>query len=317
MIELPREFPLPDEAAQRQRSLLGAHIQAGTRSPSEDAKRRAAARLADAIKDTPTDRPRVPVLSARPRRVGAVLAVVLVSAAALSIFTPWKQSPGFLARAEAALTPPPSSVLHLKTETTYTMKEFGCTVTRGPSEYWIDQKPPYRYRATNVFLPLVDPGQDVAVQRRVLCTGRSRAEIGGNTQRLLVLIAPHTLRWSGPFYPAPLDTVVALRRALAAGNARRDGETQLDGRTVERIRWTRPDCPTRPCKDNPTFAYVDPQTLYPIRIDGPGVYSTRSTPRGIDVVVRFLTYEYLPRTAANLALTSIHAQHPDATVQYP
>ena len=32
MTELPREFPLPEEAAQRQRSLLGAHIGAGRRS---------------------------------------------------------------------------------------------------------------------------------------------------------------------------------------------------------------------------------------------------------------------------------------------
>jgi len=286
--------------------------------PSEDARRHGAARLADAIKDTPTHKPRAPALSVRPRRIGAVLAVVLVSAAALSIFTPWKQSPGFIARAEAALTPPPSSVLHLTTETTYTTTKFGCTVTRGPTEYWIDQTPPYQYRATNAFSYLpVDPGQDVAVQRRLLCTRGTQAEIGGNTHRLLVFIPPHTLRWWGPFYPAPLDTVVALRRALAAGDARRDGETQLDGRTVERIRWTPAHCPIRPCEVNPTFAYVDPQTLYPIRIDGPGVYSTRSTPIGIDVVVRFLTYEYLPRTAANLALTSIHAQHPDATVQYP
>ena len=285
--------------------------------PSEDAKRRAAARLADAITDTATHKPRATVQSMRPRRIGAVLGVVLVTAAALSIFTPWKQSPGFLARAEAALTPPPSTILHLTTETTYTAKKFGCTVTRGPSEYWIDQTPPYQYRATNAFFLSPDPGWDVAAQRRFLCTRGTQAEIGGNTDRLLVFIPPHTLRRWGPFYPAPLDTVVALRRALAAGDARRDGETQLDGRTVERIRWTRPDCPIRPCEENPTFAYVDPQTLYPIRIDGPGVYSTRSTPRDIDVVVRFLTYEYLPRTAANLALTSIHAQHPDATVKHP
>ena len=32
MTEIPREFPLPEEAAQRQRSLLGAHIEAGRRS---------------------------------------------------------------------------------------------------------------------------------------------------------------------------------------------------------------------------------------------------------------------------------------------
>ena len=30
------------------------------------------------------------------------------------------------------------------------------------------------------------------------------------------------------------------------------------------------------------------------------------------VVARYLTFEYLPRTAANLALTDIVAQHPNA-----
>ncbi len=35
------------------------------------------------------------------------------------------------------------------------------------------------------------------------------------------------------------------------------------------------------------------------------------------VVDRYLTFEYLPRTAANLALADIRAQHPDATVVEP
>ncbi len=47
-------------------------------------------------------------------------------------------------------------------------------------------------------------------------------------------------------------------------------------------------------------AYVDPRTYYPveIRVDGN--------------ITRFSTYEFLPRTAANLALTNIRAQHPHA-----
>jgi hypothetical protein len=288
--------------------------------PSEDAKRRAAARLADAIKDAPARKPRVPVLNVRLRRVGAVLAVVVAAAAALFISTPWKQSPGFLTRAEAALTPPAATVLHTKTETTYSTKEFACTVTRGPTEYWIDQAPRHQFRATNEFLP-TDPSDPSAIRtvgpRATACTRGTRVEIGGKAHEMFQFVPPNTLRWTGLTRPAPLDIVASLREALAAGHAHHDGETQLDGRTVERIRWDAPaDCPISVCNGRPSFAYVDPETLYPIRIDGylvtvgvPG----RATPIHSDTVLRFLTYEYLPRTAANLALTDIHAQHPDAT----
>ena len=69
------------------------------------------------------------------------------------------------------------------------------------------------------------------------------------------------------------------------------------------------------------IVYVDPETFYPVEIvvtyyqveivGGPGT-SSYSQVRFRDVM-RFLTFEYLPRTAANLALTDIHAQHPNAT----
>jgi hypothetical protein len=35
----------------------------------------------------------------------------------------------------------------------------------------------------------------------------------------------------------------------------------------------------------------------------------------LHIVERTLAYEYLPRTAANLALTDIRAQDPDATIE--
>ena len=285
--------------------------------PSEDARRRAATRLANAIKNTPTGMPRVPVPRLKLRRVGVGLTVVAATAAALFISTPWKQSPGLLARAEAALTPPAASVLHLATETTYSTKKFGCTVTRGPTEYWIDQKPPHRFRATNEFIPPVPWEPDAPGLRELVCTRGTQAEIGGNTNPMFQFVPPNTLRWSSWQQDvSSLDIVASLRQALAAGHAHHDGKTRLGGRTVERIRWTQPHCPIRRCKD--IFAYVDPETLYPIRIDS---YVLTQNPSGAapilsDLVMRFSTYEYLPRTAANLALTDIQAQHPTATKKY-
>jgi len=104
--------------------------------------------------------------------------------------------------------------------------------------------------------------------------------------------------------------VADLRRAIRAGLAHLQGSTELHGRTVERIRID--PCPAKslnvypsPCPDlvqlkGGGHAYVDPDTYYPVEIRLSGD------------VTRFAEYEYLPRTAANLALTNIRAQHPHA-----
>jgi hypothetical protein len=71
--------------------------------------------------------------------------------------------------------------------------------------------------------------------------------------------------------------------------------------------------PTTHCPDT-AYLYVDPETFAPVERDA---FSAIATP-GLPVVryrsvTHYLTFEYLPRTAANLALTSIRAQHPNAT----
>jgi hypothetical protein len=109
-----------------------------------------------------------------------------------------------------------------------------------------------------------------------------------------------------------------LREAISAGRARHDGQTQLVGRTVERIRMDPPPhCPLRApgCRE-PSYAYVDPESYDLVQWESPNSYlfvrGTRLPVAEFKVVFRYLTFEYLPRTAANLALTDIVAQHPDA-----
>ena len=102
-------------------------------------------------------------------------------------------------------------------------------------------------------------------------------------------------------------------------------QTQLDGRTVERIRIDTACPPRANCPRGPVYLYVDPETFYPVEIvatfdqveivGGPGT-SSYSHVRVRDVT-RYATFEYLPRTAANLALTDIRAQHPNATGPSP
>ncbi len=119
----------------------------------------------------------------------------------------------------------------------------------------------------------------------------------------------------GPTLPGPHDQIIengsdpvsVLRAAIAEGRAHAAGASQLSGHSVLRIDLDLPhgppaDAPPLPA-NHPVFhseayAYVDPGSFHPVEI----VYGLHT--------YRFLAYEYLPATAANLALTDIRAQHP-------
>jgi hypothetical protein len=238
------------------------------------------------------------------KRLLLTSAALSIAAAVALLFTaPWSNSPSFLARAEAALTPPTGTVLHMRWEQTTTSTEAGCTVTRGPNEVWIDQTPPHRYRALMNDLP-PDP-QNVDLLTLACWTG-TPYELGGafDGGKTLRFVPPNTLSFTPIQLYLQLDPATLLREAISAGRAQDEGKTQLDGRTVERIRIDDPCCP-----GPPEYHYVDPETFYPVETDGPGVLGDIP----LHVVWRYLTFEYLPRTAANLALTDIQAQHPSAT----
>jgi hypothetical protein len=254
----------------------------------------------------------------RPGRTTLALAAVAGAAAAALFFgTPWKTSPGFLEEVQAALTPE-GSILHMRWEDIQSSSDLdpACTVTYGPNEIWIDETPPHRYRAL-----LIGPYVEIARSdygstdpRALACPDGPAAEIGGtDTEETLRFEPPNTLRRITRFAPQ-LDPVEDLRTRLSSGRAHEEGTTQLDGRTVERIRLDPPsECPGSFCK--PAYAYVDPETFYPIQIEyeGWGSIFYDGSRHPTDLVTRFLTYEPLPRTAANVALTDIRAQHPDAT----
>jgi hypothetical protein len=250
-----------------------------------------------------------------PSRVLLVAASVAVAAAlALVVSAPWSHSPGLLEQAQAALTAPPDTIRHEKVEVISTSREHACTVTRGPSELWADTKPPYRWRVLWRDLPFVyeDASPDVTEPD---CWGGVTSELGGTSEPvctaagcepILSFHAPNTLRISPISIGFPPDPVQGLRDAIDHGLAHDEGTTQLGGRTVERIRLDPPpDCDADQVCLPPQYVYVDPETFYPVEIHNLEF-------RGVRSVVRFLTFEYLPRTPANLKLTDIHAQHPDA-----
>ena len=233
----------------------------------------------------------------RSRLLLTAATLAIATALALLITAPWSSSPGFLARAEAALTPPPGSVLHMKWEMTSTPTTRGCTVTR-TNEIWIDQTPQHRYRG---YLQDYPPAPD--------CSQGTTSEVGGTFDPLdtFRFKPPNTLirEALGFNFGYPTEPV---REALDRGFAHDEGETQLDGRTVRRIRIDEP-------RREPIYVYFDPATHYPVEIRTAGYYAAPGTTpvKEADIVLRFLVFEHLPPTGANLALTNIHAQHPNAT----
>ena len=247
----------------------------------------------------------------RNRLLLASATLVVAAVASLLSTAPWNTSPSFLARAEAALRPPAGTVLHQKWVVTTTSTEFACTVRHRPNESWVDQTPPHRYR---VFLNSPPPPQ--ALRRALACWNGKGPELGGflDSGETLEFVPPNTLRIAGGRFGFPVDPVADLRQSLNAGTAHDEGKTKLNGRTVERIRIDpeRP-CASPGCPRQPFYWYVDPKTFYPVGMEGPGGLSLGARPfLRLHVVARFLAYEYLPRTPANLALTDIRAQHPNA-----
>ena len=289
------------------------HFRAGVPAASEDARQRASQRLQSAIaaERTRGTSSGLRGFGRRGNMVVACAALVGVSAIALFVSAPWKTSTGFLQRAHAALAPPAGTVLHMKWEEgvdsidrTCVFTRFGSgMVSRGPHEAWVDQEPPHNWR---LVLTWVDGSGECGPD------AVKRDEWGGDLDsgEEFLFVSPDQLAiWPLGKGNKPPDPVTELRDAISAGRAHLEGKTQLDGRTVERIRIE----PVRQCATCPLtsgYVYVDPETFHLVGTDS--LPETDKAGHTGKRVRRYLTYEYLPRTPSNIALADIRAQHPNA-----
>ena len=111
-------------------------FRSGVAAPSEDARRRAAARLQGAIEGKHRHGGgAMRLVRRRPgRTVLALAALATAVGTALFVSAPWKTSPGFLERAQAALTAPADTILHMKWESGLNSIDPTCTITRLPGD---------------------------------------------------------------------------------------------------------------------------------------------------------------------------------------
>jgi hypothetical protein len=195
----------------------------------------------------------------------------------------------------------------MKWQTTASAADSSCTVTHPPSEVWIDQVPPRRYRGRLGHTP---PHPRDADPRTLACASGGPLEVRGT------LDTQEDGPSSEPRFGGPPDLVAMLREAISDGRAHDEGTTELGVRTVERIRVDAPrDCFVRGCERDLSYWYVDPETFYPVQAEfsGGDFELLDGTVVRVHSVTRWLTYEYLPGTPANRALADIRAQHPNAS----
>lgn len=224
--------------------------------------------------------------------LSAALAVAL--AVVLALVAPWSGGPSIVDRAAAAIVQGSDTVLHQRVEMTSTNLATGAALGRHTLELWLDGAAPHRYRA--FFQP--------PFTSRTLEVGGSAASLHAAVYRPATnTFDTHSLqlRITG------VNALDVIRQALASGDAVPQGTTQLDGRRVLRI-LVHGSGPKR----TDEVYYVDPQTYDPVEIDGQGFLVDGAKRYHVSTVERFLTFEFLPRTAANLRLTDIRAMHPTA-----
>jgi hypothetical protein len=236
------------------------------------------------------------------RRRGTVLAVIVaaVVAIALTVTTPWSGGPGIVELARAALTLPPGSVLHIEWEDT-------SPIDNNTTEAWIESRGRFHGFVTDT------------------STGQ-RVEVGGTRDLGQSVSYDPATNAIGAFLAGPLravsDDVAVLRKHLAEGTATAAGDTKIGGRAVKRIRL---QLGGADCKPTVHYLFVDPRTYEPVEYRLIVFAARRSSPapnaaasyRRVPLVRRFLTYDRLPATPANLRLTDIRAAHPTAKVYPP
>ena len=220
------------------------------------------------------------------RRIAFVVAAVLaVAALSLLVANPWNSRIDIVQRANAALDIKPGTVLYESTRRVQTDSSDRRRTVSG-METWRGSDGSFR--------ALVTPRW-----------GGPRVEIGTGPASRIVPSSydpkTNTIQEACSVLRPTADPVAALRKALASRAVRVDGTTTINDRAVDRIRTD--------ANGARYTLYIDPHTYLPVETIS--TYEFKGHP--IRDVSRF-TFDRLPATEANLRLTSLTAEHPNAKI---
>jgi hypothetical protein len=252
--------------------------------PREEVRSRARARLMEQV--ALERRQGVPARRRPVRRVvvGLVgLCAMLATAVVLVVVEPWQPTgESAVARAATMLAPHARTVLHIRMDGHHIYSPF--------FEQWIAPDGSWREKHGGT-----GPSGPCTVEDGYSASDQIASTYDVRTRAIYRLpLPPAQIRL------ARLDPMAKVRSWLSGGRLRAAGEIILDGRRVTRL------VPTRGKSLYGAIAYyIDVRTAQPVR------WQVNAT-QWYD----FTAYDRLPATPRNLRLTSLRAQHPQATLRH-
>jgi hypothetical protein len=180
-------------------------------------------------------------------------------------------------RVDAALTPPPNMIFHI-----------AVSGDGFESQTWELTSAPYS--------SLSYKGQIGGRESAQASSGSTMSWWDSATNTIHEQVAPTPQQ---PFD----DPLAQIRSELSAGRARVLGTATIDGQQTYEIQFGRKG----QFDAHSSVAYVDRTTYRPLVLSAP-------QHDGSFVRLRVTTFEYLPRTKANMPLLSLSARHPSARV---